>query len=80
MVWSSKVKVRPQYLLFTPDSSRLITAAAADDVRPHVWEVTAGAQTSILDAVARGVNSMSVSPDGTLLAFVTYWEDGLFIW
>jgi WD40 repeat protein len=80
IVWSSKVKVRPQYLLFTPDSSRLITASAGDDVRPHVWEVATGSQVSILDAIARGVKSISVSPDGRLLAFVTYWNDGLFIW
>jgi hypothetical protein len=80
IVWSSRVKVRPQILLFTPDSSRLITAATTNDVRPHVWEVATGAQASILDAVARGVNSVSVSPDGRLLAFVTYWNDGLFIW
>jgi WD40 repeat protein len=80
VIWDFRVNVSPQYLLFTPDSSHIIAAAGLQDVRPHIWNLKTGAQATMSDVAARGINSIAVSPDGGLLALATYWDNGLFVW
>jgi WD40 repeat protein len=76
-IWSLRVNAIPHRLMFTPDGSRLISGALFQG-RPHVWDTKSGDQISILNAVEGDIKSMSVSSDGRLLAFTTYFG-GLFV-
>jgi len=76
----STIPLVTEHLLFTPDGRTIVTAG--NEI--HLWQAETGRELLNLGAYAPGgVNSVTVSPDGTRLAVGGGYRDehqGVWVW
>jgi WD40 repeat protein len=64
-------------IAFSADGRTLVTGSADDQI--HVWNVASRQRVRSLGPVG-GVNSLSLSPDGRLLATTEFWRTDVRLW